>query len=571
MVSAKKGAPAPVDPLSVNTTPPTSDIVEDDEQEFEVVIPKNMKPGDKMRIPVPSTIPGKVEKVVIAVPADAEPGSTISFTLSKSWIDTRVKMKAAVRMQALARGKKDRDAAQAPAQAPPMIRPPSDATLDAADDAEAAAIEKENALVRHMALQTPPVVAPPAPAPPAASFPDPPKTPTKASPPRVPVAAPAPAAQTAIVTGSAAKAMVAASPKKAAQKVTIAAPPSPPIRSGGIMRSVILLLLVGGLLAAVYKMEMTGSSPAPPAVVPRAPNALLTATKAAGSAVTTATMAAGSAVTVGAKAAGNATTNAGAALVQTMGPLVQTMKRVPPKQYIIVAATTAAAIAAPAAAPHVVRAAAAVAPHALRAGAAVGGALGSIPGVVGKVAAKAVQGVGATAGATAGVVMQGAAATQAAAGQCMAAAAKGVMATSGAVMQGVAATQGAVMQCAAATSGAVMQGVAATQAAGANAVGAVLSLLPTSSAPAAVATTGAARAGVFTKGGLALAGARLLKAWGAASKVAKTGKVAKVATGAAKAIRLSVPQAVISYAGKDGVRKAVTLSPIKVVLEALPL
>ena len=86
-----------------------------------------------------------------------------------------------------------------------------------------------------------------------------------------------------------------------------------------------------------------------------------------------------------------------------------------------------------------------------------------------------------------------------------------------------------------------------------------------------MATTGAARAGVFTKGGLALAGARLLKAWGAASKVAKTGKVAKVATGAAKAIRLSVPQAVISYAGKDGVRKAVTLSPIKVVLEALPL
>ena len=159
--SKKKGAATPADPLAVGSTPP---VVEDDEQEYEVVIPKNMKPGDKMRIPVPSTIPGKVEKVVITVPADAEPGSTISVTLS---------------------------------------RQSTGATLDAAYVAEAAAVGQENAAVRlepasvigeddeqeyevvipkNMKLQTPPVIATPGPTEDSGSAKEQPGTPTKAGP-----------------------------------------------------------------------------------------------------------------------------------------------------------------------------------------------------------------------------------------------------------------------------------------------------------------------------------------------------------------------------------------------------
>ena len=81
-------AAAPADPTAVGRTPSTAESLN---QQFELVVTPNMKPGGKYKIP----IPGQTEKVTIAVPPDAKAGQVISFKLSQNWIDTRNKLKAA--------------------------------------------------------------------------------------------------------------------------------------------------------------------------------------------------------------------------------------------------------------------------------------------------------------------------------------------------------------------------------------------------------------------------------------------------------------------------------------------
>lgn len=81
-------------------------VKEENLQRYELTVLPNMKPGGKYKVPVPGTS----EKVTIAIPMDATPGQTISFALSRNWIDTRNKLKAAAAFAAA--GKK---AAPAPA------------------------------------------------------------------------------------------------------------------------------------------------------------------------------------------------------------------------------------------------------------------------------------------------------------------------------------------------------------------------------------------------------------------------------------------------------------------------
>lgn len=84
--------------------------------EVEITISERMKPGGKYRVKVPSSFPGMHERIIIEVPQEAQPGigQTLSFTVSRKWIDARIKMRSVIRMQAAARGR----AARRPAPAP---------------------------------------------------------------------------------------------------------------------------------------------------------------------------------------------------------------------------------------------------------------------------------------------------------------------------------------------------------------------------------------------------------------------------------------------------------------------
>lgn len=97
------------DAPSTRGAPPVAaaDVTQDEEDvlTYEIVLPANAPPGAKLRVPVPGSFPGTSERVIVEVPADAFPGQTISFSLSRKWVDTRVRLRAVVKLQSLVRGK----------------------------------------------------------------------------------------------------------------------------------------------------------------------------------------------------------------------------------------------------------------------------------------------------------------------------------------------------------------------------------------------------------------------------------------------------------------------------------
>ena len=113
---AEEGAKSPV------AATQASDITH-----FNVVLPPNAVSGSKLRIKVPGTM----EKVVVKVPEGATAGCVVSFPLSRAWVETRVRLRAATKLQAAAR------AAQARVQAR-RVRAAKAAAAAARDEAEAA-------------------------------------------------------------------------------------------------------------------------------------------------------------------------------------------------------------------------------------------------------------------------------------------------------------------------------------------------------------------------------------------------------------------------------------------------
>jgi len=96
---------------------------EDNMQEYRVVLPPGTTPGSQIRMAIASSeFPGRKAQATIAVPPDAVPGSIISFCLPGTWADTRLRMNAVMKMQALARGARARVAARQGATPTAMTR-----------------------------------------------------------------------------------------------------------------------------------------------------------------------------------------------------------------------------------------------------------------------------------------------------------------------------------------------------------------------------------------------------------------------------------------------------------------
>lgn len=80
----------------------------DDIVKYDITVKANMKPGRKYRFPVPGSVQGTYERVTFKIPEDATVGQTISFELSTSWVDKRIRTRAAIALQARARGRQAR-------------------------------------------------------------------------------------------------------------------------------------------------------------------------------------------------------------------------------------------------------------------------------------------------------------------------------------------------------------------------------------------------------------------------------------------------------------------------------
>jgi hypothetical protein len=92
---------------------------------FDVVLPPNATPGKKLRVTVPGSAGNT--KIVVQVPEGAVPGATVSFKLSKTWTDARIKLRAAVRLQSCARRAAARKLSLAAKSEPPSDEPASEA------------------------------------------------------------------------------------------------------------------------------------------------------------------------------------------------------------------------------------------------------------------------------------------------------------------------------------------------------------------------------------------------------------------------------------------------------------
>lgn len=93
-----------------DTCKPKKEVVE-----YELVMSPGLKAGSKYRVPLPSSWANHNEKVVVKVPDDALVGDIISITAPAHWVDTKIKLRAIIKLQALVRGSSTRRIANAAA------------------------------------------------------------------------------------------------------------------------------------------------------------------------------------------------------------------------------------------------------------------------------------------------------------------------------------------------------------------------------------------------------------------------------------------------------------------------
>ena len=111
-------------------TPPQPSQTKEDEEDvvtFEITVPDNVQPGDKLQATTPSGV-----RVKLSVPEGAEPGTILTFALPGAVGGADRKAKAAVLLQARARGAKTRAelAAGPPAGSTASAKTPEDEEIE---------------------------------------------------------------------------------------------------------------------------------------------------------------------------------------------------------------------------------------------------------------------------------------------------------------------------------------------------------------------------------------------------------------------------------------------------------
>ena len=77
-MAAKPAAPTVSELPSLGATPTTrASLVDERPQEFNIMLPPMIKQGARLRV----TVPGTSERIVVALPMDAMPGSRVYFVL----------------------------------------------------------------------------------------------------------------------------------------------------------------------------------------------------------------------------------------------------------------------------------------------------------------------------------------------------------------------------------------------------------------------------------------------------------------------------------------------------------